>query len=520
VDQDQFDENGRLIQRKSKIETSTFDEQTFAKSLKSLQKLFNTDSPSEDIFYLLLSLLQVLPEEEQCKVILDYVRSESVKVSAKIAGKKLTAKQQSDINFALAIFGFNGVIVLLQTHRPQLLPRRSFGSKPLVMRGFPRDTSDISDSPLVDSILGALSQTFESYPTTFRGSSVIFMRNVLNDRKSVKKVVLSSLTKQFVPVFEKQLTKARDSLEKVDVSYSLHNAFEPPIVRPSTTQVNVRFRCLDAGPPWMSPSMPFSFRQEAIDITENLRASRKAKPVVKSTRGPQPYTPSKDEIRAKSKLKAPDFKKVKMVLEREAPEFLRIVILEWMKMAGEVRTISAEIRTYIRDTRPLVERVYLEPSLLRDYLKGILIELSNLFVGNQSLINIIEKNQLTMTSLFSNAVETKRFTDTLRAREREEFKERMRRLPDAQREITKILVDKGISPYLITIDDREMFLKEIQEKEEPPPDRDVGPQGEVPEVAGQELQTDYGDYGDARARNAEGEEFEENIAFGDDSVGF
>jgi hypothetical protein len=127
--------------------------------------------------------------------------------------------------------------------------------------------------------------------------------------------------------------------------------------------------------------------------------------------------------------------------------------------------------------------------------------------------------------VLTKAEDAKKSIDTLRAREREEFKARMRRLPDALRETTKLLIDKGIAPYLITKDDRESMLSQLQSEletidmragEEAPqadvPDegfnaeRDIGAQGEVPEVDGIELEADYGDYGDRRARDAEGEE--------------
>ena len=159
------------------------------------------------------------------------------------------------------------------------------------------------------------------------------------------------------------------------------------------------------------------------------------------------------------------------------------------------------------------------------------------------MTNIIEKSfaeNMTVRSLFTKAEEAKKNVDTLRAREREEFKDRMRRLPDAQREITKMLIDKGIAPYLITRADREMFASELQDemkqvdvfiqpipetelqeegvaREDANETRDVGPQGEVPMTGNIELEYDYGDYGDARARNAEGEEFNENVAFGDET---
>jgi hypothetical protein len=555
--QDEFDENGRLIQMRSKIQKNAFlpgEHITFSASLKKLQSLFNLKEPAEDIFYLLISLLQILPEEEQLKPILDYVKSESAKVNAKIAGKKLTSKQQSDINLALAVFGFNGVVTLLQTHMPQLLPRRSFGGKPMILRGFPRDTDDVSDTPLIDSLLSALQQTFESFPSTFRGTSVVLLRNILNDKKAVKKVLLSSLSKQFMPVFKNQFRKAKDLLVSVDVSYTVQNSFQPPIVRPLkdvtylsplssvSDNAQTRYRCKDISVPWLSASTGFSFRQPELVINIPLKHSSKAKSVEKPTDLPTDFKPSADEIRERIKRKAVEFKPLKTLMTHDEPEFLRSVLLEWMIIITQSKTSSSEIKQYVREKRPLVERAYMDPSTLRDYFKGILNEFIGIIVGDATLTNIIEKSfaeNMTVRSLFTKAEEAKKNVDTLRAREREEFKERMRRLPDAQREITKMLIDKGIAPYLITREDREMFASELQEemkqvdvfvqpipeaelaeegvtREDANETRDVGPQGEVPMTGNVELEYDYGDYGDARARNAEGEEFNENVAFGDE----
>lgn len=556
-DQDQFDENGRVINRKSKLggPTHMSDEHlTFAASLKKLQTLFNLSSPGEDIFYLLLSLLQVLPEENQLKPILDFVKRETDKVNAKIAGKKLTSKQQGDINLALSIFGFSGVVILLQSHRPQLLPRRSFGGKPMVLRGFPRDTEDTADAPLIDGLLSALSSTFESYPTTFKGTSVILLRNILNDRKSMRKVILSSLSKQFLPFFKQPLQKAKDLLTKVDVSYALHNAYQPPLVRPtkdveyldpSGTVVDKQpppYRCAQPSPPWLISSMPYSFRQQVLTVNTSLRPSSKAEFIAPPEEDVTQFIPTADTVRALLKRKVPTFKPLQKLLDFSSPEFLRAMLLEWMVIVGE----KGGAREYLRERRPEVERATEDPSLLRDYFKGVASEFIALIISDATLITEIERamvEDLTVRSLLAKADESKRMADTLRAKERETFKERMRRLPDAQREMKKQLIDLGIAPYLITKSDRETFLKELQEEleareaaipdantfaegeREPAEDipdeglnteRDVGPQGEVPEVDGHDLEYDYGDYGDARARNAEGEEFNENIPFAED----
>jgi len=106
-------------------------------------------------------------------------------------------------------------------------------------------------------------------------------------------------------------------------------------------------------------------------------------------------------------------------------------------------------------------------------------------------------------------------------------------MPDAQRDISKTLIDLGLAPYLITKDDREAFMREIQVVEEPEEqdnpllapagegddqhanvERDAGEQGAAPLTAdGGELEADYGDYGDRRGRTGEGEEAEDAAAY-------
>jgi hypothetical protein len=561
--QDQYDENGRLIQTRSAFTKPTFsgDEHlSFAASLKQLQTLFNTDSPAEDVFYLLLSLLQILPEEEQLKPILDTVRSETAKLMARVAGKALNAKQQGDVNMAAAVFGFNGVVLLLQLHKPQLVPRRSFGSRPLVLRGYPRDTEDVNDAPILDALLGVLQQTFEAYPSTFRGSSVVFLRNILNNRKSVRTVIVSSMTRQFVPLFRDALQRARDTVVPIDVALPIQNAFSPPVVRPAkdvgflapsdtvATQAQSRFRCKDLYPPWLVPSMPFSFRQEDLKITTSIRPKASAEDLQPPEELPLAPAPVAADIRRRLQDAPPAFKPLRKVLELSSPEMLRTVLLSWMTIVGQNGATTPGLKAYIRRMRPQVEQAYMDPSTLRDYFKGVLVELSAQIAADGIAAADVERamsEDLTLRSLFAKVDESRRVVDTLKARERETFKERMRRLPDAQREITKTLITLGVAPYLITRDDREAFVRQMQEEleqvelrppaalgeevdeaevpeEGPNADRDGGPQGEPPvDGEGNELENDYGDYGDRRARNADGEEYEENRAFDfEDAAGF
>jgi hypothetical protein len=117
---------------------------------------------------------------------------------------------------------------------------------------------------------------------------------------------------------------------------------------------------------------------------------------------------------------------------------------------------------------------------------------------------------------------TKQDSD-LRTREREVFKQRMRNMNDTEREATKMLLDIGIAPYIITNEDREIFAKEyrlpdpeteyeraIQEQDTDRPEegynaqRDLDEDGAAPVADnGHELPVDGGDYGERRNEPAD-----------------
>ena len=553
-DQDQFDEDGRVIKRSGRLETrgkpATEHAVSFAEELKHLQTAFKSSHPAEDLMYLLLSLIQVLPSETQLKPFLDYVRSESGKVQARVSGKKLSAKQQGDVDMALSLFGFNAVVVLLQTHRPQLIPRRSFGSKPLLLRGFPRDTEDINDSPLVDSLMNALTQTFESYPGTFKGSSVIFLRTLLNDRKGTRRVILASLQKQFAPRFSKELQSAKESTEAVAIGTVRKQTFDPPMVHPSrdisylapgdrvNTAPEVRYSC-KVGIPWLTPSTRASYTQESLEIVQPLHPSKKAQTVLPPAPPAADTTVSAEDIRRRLKLKPIEALK-RFVTDETRPGVLQAYLLRLYGLLAEETISSKALRTYIDASRKAVEQATGDLSLRRDVYKGFILELGVKVSESEAVLTQVQsalKTDAALKTLLSSATDTRSAVDKYTAREREEFKSRMRNMTDAQREVTTTLRDLGLAPYLITKEDRDGFVREIRaETDVPEPDnpivapgereneadipeeglndeRDVGPQGDVPQNGPAELEYDYGDYGDRRARAADGEEYVEQAAY-------
>jgi hypothetical protein len=116
---------------------------------------------------------------------------------------------------------------------------------------------------------------------------------------------------------------------------------------------------------------------------------------------------------------------------------------------------------------------------------------------------------------------------TLRAKERETFKMRMRQMDDTQREITKMLLDIGLAGYIITNEDRELFSQEYNIKEEEEPDLEVSEDGVVrPDYEdgdirrgpdGRELTIGNGGYGEQGNENGDyngGGQFDDGEGFG------
>ena len=77
----------------------------------------------------------------------------------------------------------------------------------------------------------------------------------------------------------------------------------------------------------------------------------------------------------------------------------------------------------------------------------------------ETINEMIKKDLIFNMILISKQDATKEET-ALRTRERETFKQRMRQMDDTNREVTKMLLDIGIAPFVITNEDREIFSRE------------------------------------------------------------
>jgi hypothetical protein len=445
VDQVGYTDEGRVSLHADVLDGPNFSGHkiaTIVSSLRALSVSFDMKDPADSTLFLILSLLQVLPEESQLVPILQLGRELST---------TLGKKGNSDaIQSARGVVGLASAIVLLQSHLPQLVPRRSFGSRPLILSGYPRDTDTATEFPILDSIFTVIRKTFQAYPTALQGPSVQVMRSVLNDQKDVKAKVLA-LLKRFVPTFKDQLKTARIEIEKLppvpEPVRLLTQILPPPPGRP------VRFpECPSTRLSWISTKAPVLGHQGAsmrgITGYPYAKALQRAQFTVLT--GVQ-IPPA--EIRALIVLK---------------PNKTMVITSSWSTNLVILKRIASAIRRL--DLAPLLDTTQYSESILNDLTEGLLKKLYSEIEKSTDLTRIYESILQSDSTLFASMKkvdDARKEANKLRAQERHAFTDILRNQTDQDRQITKELLDLGLAPFLITNADRDRFAQQLEDELRP-----------------------------------------------------
>lgn len=155
---------------------------------------------------------------------------------------------------------------------------------------------------------------------------------------------------------------------------------------------------------------------------------------------------------------------------------------------------------------------------LRDITKGYVFELVseiNKDPRSKTKLNEMKKNDLTLVMLTADVKKATEITNTLKAKERITFTERFRLMTDADRKISKELVDRGLAPYIITKQDRIVFARQVAEQQETLDEETgvglpVGAEEQQAEFPVTEDIAQRGAYGDLAAEpNGGGHDYEE-----------
>jgi hypothetical protein len=479
VNQEDFSEEGRVLKHADALETANFHGEaiaTYTTQLRAMQGFFDLEEPADGTMFLLISLLQFLPSQDQILPVLQEVREIAGAIKAKDRDGK-----------ARGMVGLAATALLIQTHLPRLVPRRSFGPLPLKMDGFPRDTDSDKAPTVVDSLMTVLRKTFEAYPTSFKGPSVAVMRGVLSEGPTIRKGVIAIL-KKMLPKFGAPLARAK-------AEATLHPVPVPPVglipvmLPPAKLGVVTSFPvCAGPRSMWADPREP-TIRQPSVPLDSSIRPRASTHPMQRGVVVQKPLTPMpvKDIQR---RIKLPSVPKTQGASWRT-----NLLIAERVSNAFGLGI----------DTRSI--DVSQSPDLLRDIAEGLVKEAMSQIVRDPSSRREYEElreKDLTLFMLLAELKEAVTETNSLRAKERHVFTERLRDMTDSQRQITKDLLDRGMAPHILTNADRDIFAAQIERElaplAEPDVDVDVGVGAPRDAPDDDDFNADQGDYGDHLAR--------------------
>lgn len=515
--QDDFDDEGHAIVSHDVLEDRTVHQgetqiSSLTNSLGELKSIFDLNNAGELVVFMLLSILQILPSESQLLPILTNLRE----VSA--AAKKSAKLSVSDKRRVEGILGIAASVVLLQTHNPFLIPRRSFGSKVFKLSGFPRDTTDDKESDVLDNVLFALKQTFEQFSSSFKEPVATVLRAIISDRKKVRDEAVRYINQaynKFKADFQVAKERYNNSVEDL-----VENDIKLPLIvpkkydfKPNEKQGDEKIPECESLKPFVviTPKLDPKLVQDKVELLSGLQPSKLAN-FLQSVPFKYSYLfPDKKEITRTFKLGFPKSVKLDAIENFIKSENDGIALLSLLNRLLDILSELEYPVNYIIPYRQFATSLDTRESssLIRDAVRGMLYELFDSIQGEDKIIEGIRvamNRDLPMRMILMTKEAAEKEVNVTRAKERETFKMRMRAMNDEQREITKRLLDLGIADYIITNEDRELIAREYGEPVEKEFEEELPEEGihmrdlmedDVPiRDDGEELDIDRGDYGD------------------------
>lgn len=521
---DEFDGDGHALTHQEALAAPEFHPgaiRTFAENLQLIRPKFNTADPADDIFFLLLSVLQLLPDEAQLDPILGQVRA----FAEFVRKKGLDASAQ-------AIYGVAGVALLMQIHTPFLVPRRSFG-RSFSIAGFPRD-GDEKDRGILDSLLSALKITFDQFKGSFRGSSAKLLREIFRSTENVRKNLVTAvkLMARPSPAVCKQLN-VRNFGDELAESARRYNAAPPVPPEPKSLvprlpvdtskpaeiaqaecvpSAKISFWSTETDPVYVQP--PVEYR----DVAHAGPTSRVLAPVVSATAVWKMPGGTKSRLAGGIPAFAKNLRRTTLAATLSA---IQIRWRDAASIAGRLLDLArahpgipaALLRELRADLEALDPRA--DADDLRDAARGIAYAILQAAGGVPALREAwseILPEDVALKAVLRPAAELDGEVRILITKEREQFKDTLGRRGDVERDLIKQLLDVGLAPYIMTLRDRQKLAEDLEETLRPKDvleERPEVPEEGFPAVPKDTEQNDpdegeAGDYGDAANRPYEG----------------
>lgn len=508
VDQEDFDEGGFVIRHADVLETGAKSQMSeelssYTRGIQSLRSLIQPDNAVDDVMFLLITLLQVLPNGEIFQLFANTARA----FAEKQVSKKDTSTKANELRGAI---GLAGAILLLQSHLPILVPRRSFGANPVKLNGYPRDADVPEEFSIMDSLMSVFQKTFQAFPSAFKGPSAQFIRAILNDRKPIRKlipvIIKGILAKN--PDIKTGLERAKvhtDTIPVVEQPKTLIPNVQPP---PELDVIRTFGKCPSARPIWSNGRIP-KIVQEDVPLRSGI-LSAKNKEVV------EPSLSVREEVMniPKPEIAARLKKTTKAKVAIKDPYHTNL-------LAASRLYDLFQIPNPIRSVNPRQNKAE-----LRDIGQGFLLEILDIIQKDptkQRRLDELLTKDVALYAILGDYVQNKTNLNKLRADERMTFVQRMTQKSDDEREVIGDLLRIGLAPYVITNEDRSMLAEEAERMEDElmrmeEQDEEVGV-GEPRDDENEEIYiggADHGDYGDNQPLpNNDGRDYEQTW-FGDD----
>lgn len=477
VAQDEFDGSGNVIKNYGKLDDETTqylpDENVsaFNASLLELKQLFMLQNAGEAILYMILALLQILPTQATLVQIIQHIR----KLSTLLRGSKLEKSVREKTEGTL---GVCGAVILLLTHIPFIVPKRSFGLKVVKLSGFPRDTQDSDDAPVLDMLLYGLQSTYKQYSSTFVGETTAVLRAIASRPKDVRKEAVRLLTTAFAG-FKLQLEMARERYVAPSEEIITQNLFLPLIhIEKLEYSPGERFGdeevMAKCGVPRVhsviTGKLLPSVSQAPLELDKNLAPSRYLTYLTSEEFKIQKIRITEKDIRSRLALRLPKLlrsNKLDQFLERESIDGISVLtMLNRLLDVLSLEKFNLDVITKYRQISVFLE-TQINKSLLRDIAKGFVYELLHEVNKDKNKIQLGKAiddamlKDVVMNMLLFTKEQADRIVQEASTKEREKFKSTMRSMNDTERELTKMLLDIGMAPHIITNEYRILVAKEF-----------------------------------------------------------
>jgi hypothetical protein len=503
---DEYDEDGFRIRNAEALEgpghmtTGVVD---YVSGLRKLQPLFMLQTPHDDTVFLVLSLLQVLPTAD--------VLEQFLGLGRQIAAVQFSKGSPDQIARFQGMTGLATAALILQCHIPSLVPRRSFGPRPLILSGYPRDAAAPAEYSIVDTLITVLRKTFEAFPTTFGGPAKAVIKGIMNKPGEVKNTVTALLSAKSPLMVRKRTDGKTEPTFVVEllVKAKAYVAEKPPVDAPKTLipvmappkefGVITSFpECPSARPIWTSGRTPRVY-QPAVPLRTGIQAAPGGEPVPPTVSDRVvPVPVAKAEIRTRLATGSKLTSRIRVGDDYRTSLLLASRLADMFRQPSPVRTVDPNQNA----------------AELRDIAKGLAFEqLADIQAVPAKRTQLEERRtqDVALYLLQADYKEEKSQANKLRATERLKIVDDLKRKSDTERELIQQLLAIGAAPYLVTQQDRFLFAHEAEllqdqiRAEEEELDREEEADAEIGVGVARDYEddgdedergVDHGDYGD------------------------